>query len=104
MSIKLRLGTPEIRGSGVGRSSSGRAHSFKGLEYLIDPAWQMHLQFELFSILTSPLKAVVCAVPSVGKVHIKDVLLLIRTSSLCGDSGFPPEKYVTMTICLTSNS
>ena len=33
-------------------------------------------------------KAVVCAVPSVGKVPIKDPLLLIGKSSLSGDSRF----------------
>ena len=38
------------------------------------------------------------------KVHIKDRLLLIGKSSLCGSGGFPLKKYVTMTICLTSNS
>ena len=42
--------------------------------------------------------------PICGKVRIKDPLLLIGKSSLCGDSGFPLNKYVTMTICLTSNS
>ena len=36
---------------------------------------------------TGPSKAMVCAVVSVGKVHIKDSLLLIGKSSLCGDSG-----------------
>ena len=39
-----------------------------------------------------------------GKVHIKDPLLLIRKSSLCSDSRFPLKKYVTVTICLMSNS
>ena len=33
-----------------------------------------------------------------------DPLLLIGKSSLCGESGFPLKKYVTMAICLTSNS
>ena len=42
--------------------------------------------------------------PACGKVHIKDPLLLIEKSSLCGDSRFPLKKYVTMTICLTSNN
>ena len=42
--------------------------------------------------------------PACGKVHRKDSLLLIGKSSLCGDSGFPLNKYVTMTIYLTSNS
>ena len=42
--------------------------------------------------------------PVFGKVHIKDPYLLIGKSSLCGDNGFPLKKYVSMTICLTSNS
>ena len=29
-------------------------------------------------------------------------LLLIAKNSLCCDGGFPPKKYVTMTICLMS--
>ena len=44
-------------------------------------------------------KAVVCTVLSVyGKVHIKDPLLLIEKSSLCGGSGFPSNKCVNVTI------
>ena len=35
----------------------------------------------------------------VAQVHIKDPLLLIDKSSLCGDSGFLLKIYVTMTIC-----
>ena len=43
--------------------------------------------------------------PVCVKVHIKDSLLLIRKSSICGNSRFPLKKHmVTMTICLTSNS
>ena len=30
--------------------------------------------------------------PACGKVHIKDPLLLIGKSSLCGDSRIPPPK------------
>ena len=33
-----------------------------------------------------------------GKVHIKDHLLLIEKSSLCGGSGFPSKKCVNVTI------
>ena len=33
-----------------------------------------------------------------GKVHIKDPLLLIEKSSLCGGSGFPSKKRVNVTI------
>ena len=33
-----------------------------------------------------------------GKVHIKDPLLIIEKSSLCGGSGFPSKKCVNVTI------
>ena len=33
-----------------------------------------------------------------GKVHIKDPLLLIEKSNLCGGSGFPSKKCVNVTI------
>ena len=39
-----------------------------------------------------------------GKVLVKDPLLLLKKSILCGDSGFHLMTYVTMTICLMSNS
>ena len=39
-----------------------------------------------------------------GKVHIKDPLLLIEKSSLCGSSGFPSNKCVNVTIWMTSNN
>ena len=39
-----------------------------------------------------------------GKVHIKDPLLLIEMSSLCGGSGFPSKKCVNVTIWMTSNN
>ena len=39
-----------------------------------------------------------------GKVHIKDSLLLIEKSSLCGGSGFPSKKCVNVTIWMTSNN
>ena len=42
--------------------------------------------------------------PVCGKVHTQDPLLLIEKNSLCGDSRFPLKRYVTMTMCLTSNS
>ena len=43
-------------------------------------------------------KAVVCTVLSMEIVHIKDPLLLIEKSSLCGGSGFPSKKCVNVTI------
>ena len=40
--------------------------------------------------------------PVCGMVHIKEPLLLIRKSSLCGGSGFPLSLSVwNFTICLT---
>ena len=39
-----------------------------------------------------------------GKVHIKDPLLLIEKSSLCGGIGFPSNKCVNVTIWMTSNN
>ena len=49
---------------------------------------------------TGPSKVVVF--PVCVQVHIKDPLLLIGKSNLCGDSRFPLKKYVTMTICGSS--
>ena len=37
------------------------------------------------------------------KVHIKDPLLFIGKSSVCGKIGFRLKQYVRMAICLTSN-
>ena len=42
--------------------------------------------------------------PVCGKVHIHDPLMLNRKGSLCDDSSPPLKKYLTMTICLMSNS
>ena len=36
--------------------------------------------------------------PFCGKVNLKDPLLLIGQSSLCGDNRLPLKKYITMTI------
>ena len=60
------------------------------------------LQFGLFSVPTSGHnwfikgRGMYCSV--YGKVHIKDPLLLIEKSSLCGGSGFPSKKCVNVTI------
>ena len=50
-----------------------------------------------------PSKVVVCFVRSVREVHVKDPLLLIGKSSLCGSRRFPLKTYVPMIICLMSN-
>ena len=77
--------------------SSSRALSYQGLDppaWPIDPAWRMHLQFQLFSAPTSGPQLVhqkgcgMCC-PVCGEVHIKDPLLLIGKSNLCRDSGLP---------------
>ena len=54
--------------------------------------------------MTGATKAVVCTILS-GMVHIKEPLLLIRKSSLCGGSGFPLSlSEWSFTICLTPYS
>ena len=45
-----------------------------------------------------PFQPVVHNCSVYGKVHIKDPLLLIEKSSLCGGSGFPSKKCVNVTI------
>ena len=94
--------------STAGCSSGGRALCCEGLDppWRINPAWRKHLEFGIFSVPTSGGSIKGCGMfcPVYRKVHIKDPLLLIGKSSLCGDSGLPSKKYVTMTICLMSNS
>ena len=93
----------------AGRSSGGRALSCKGLEppaSWINPAWQKLLWFWLFSVPTSGLQLVhqrLCYVLSC-LWESPYPLVLIGKSGLCGDSGFPLKKYVTMIVCLTSSS
>ena len=67
----------------------------EGFDHHIDPAQWMHLQFGLFSFpIHGPqlghyrLWCVLCC-PVCGKVYMKDPLLLIGKSSLCGDNRFP---------------
>ena len=51
---------------------------------------------------TGVTKAVVCVILSVGWCYIKEPLLLIDKSSLCGGSGFPFSlSEWSLTICLT---
>ena len=95
-------------GSGFALSLSGCSSvdsvpAFEAVGRRIDPSQWTQLQFGLFS----PFQPVVhnwfikgrgmyCSV--YGKVHIKDPLLLIEKSSLCGGSGFPSKKCVNVTI------
>ena len=66
------------------------AHAMMGRR--IDPLWGGPI--ELFLVpasahTTGVPNAVVCAILSVGVMHIKEPLLLIGKSSPCGGSGFP---------------
>ena len=70
---------------GAGRSSDSRALSCKGLdppESWIDPAWQKHLQFGLFSVPTSgpqlSIKGCGMCCPVYGTGHIKKSLAAYR--------------------------
>ena len=57
----------------------------------INPSWWIHWAISHSSqcSTTGVTNAVVCVILSVAMMHIKEPLLLIRKSSLCGGSGFP---------------
>ena len=104
--ILLRYCTNEKRGAGCSSVDSVPASEAVGRR--IDPSQWTQLSLGYF-----PFQPVVhnwfikghgmyCSV--YGKVHIKDPLLLIEKSSLCGGSGFPSKKCVNMTIWMTSNN
>ena len=87
---------------GAGCSSVDSVPAFEAVGRRIDPSQWTQLQFGLFSVPTSGPQLVIkgrgmyCSV--YGKVHIKDPLVLIEKSSLCGGSGFPSKKCVNVTI------
>ena len=89
---------------GVGHSSGSRALACKGWDHLIVPAWcgcicrWGYFLFQL-RIWFWSIKSVVCVVLSVGKCIEKIPCCLLETVA-----RIPLKKYVTMTICLTSNS
>ena len=72
--------------------------AFEAVGRRIDPSQWTQLQFGLFSVHNWFIKGrgMYCSV--YGKVHIKDPLLLIEKSSLCGGSGFPSKKCVNVTV------
>ena len=80
-------------GAGCSSVDSGRSSD---RSFSVDPAavWAIFRSNQWST--TGLSKAVVCTV--YGKVHIKDPLLLIEKSSLCGGSGFPSKKCVNVTI------
>ena len=82
---------------GAGRSSEV-GHGAVGRR--IDPSWGGPI--ELFLVPASAPRLVVCVYLVCGMVHIKEPLLLIDKSSLCGGSGFPFSlSEWSLTICLT---
>ena len=74
------------------------------MDHRIDPSWGGPI--ELFLVpasapMTGLTKAVVCVILC-EMVHIKEPLLLIDKSSLCGGGGFPfLLSEWSLTICLT---
>ena len=85
---------------GTGRSSEvGRAFAHGAMGRRIDPSWGGPI--ELFLVPASAPR-LVWYVLFCGMVHIKEPLLLIDNSSLCGGSGFPFSlSEWSLTICLT---
>ena len=83
---------------GAGCSSVDSVPAFEAAvcsdrSFSVDPAAVLgYFPFQPVVYQTGLSKAVVCTVLSMGKVHIKDPLLLIEKSSLCGGSGFPSKK------------
>ena len=70
-----------------------RAFAHGAMGHQIDSSWSGPIELFLISSqcsTTGVTKVVVCVILSVGLVHIKDPLLLIRKSNPCrGGSKFP---------------
>ena len=81
---------------GAGCSSVDSVPAFEAVGRRIDPSQWTQLQFGLFSVPTSGPQLVYQRPWYV--LHIKDPLLHIEKSSLCGDSGFPTKKCVNVAI------
>ena len=81
---------PASEAAGARCSSVVRAFDHGARGRRIDPSWGGPI--ELFLVPASAPRLIVrdaCAILSVGMVHIKEPLLLIKKSSPCGGSGFP---------------
>ena len=83
---------------GAGCSSGGRALTCKGWDHMIEPAWRVHLQFGLFSVLTSGPQVVH------QSAYKKFACCLLERVAYVTTGGFLLKKYFTMNICLMSNS
>ena len=76
---------------------SVRAFAHGAMGRRIDPSWSGPIELFLVPASVPQLVYPVC-----GVVHIKEPLLLIEKSSLCGGSGFPLSlSESSLTICLT---
>ena len=74
-----------------------RAFAHGAMGHRIDPSWGGPIELFLWCIKGCGMCYPVC-----GMVHIKEPLLLIGKSSLCGSSGFPFSlSEWSLTICLT---
>ena len=71
---------------------------------MIMRAFEIYMVFGCMSHTGWSIKGRGMCYPVCVTVHLRYPLLLIRKSSVCGYSRFPLKKYVTMTICLMSNS
>ena len=70
----------------------------------IDPLWWTHFSYLSFQPVSHDWcnKGRGMCYPVCGVIHIKELVLLIRKSSLCGGSGFPLSlSEWFFTICLT---
>ena len=75
-----------------------------GVAYETCKTYHLHLTGKILSSLVQMLlmKHTSACYPVCGMVHIKEPLLLIDKSSLCGGSGFPFSlSEWSLTICLT---
>ena len=78
------------------------AHGAMGSQ--IDPSWGRPIKLFLVQPVLHDWCNKGCGMcyPVCGIVHIKEPLLLIKKSSLCGSSGFPLSlSELSFTICLT---
>ena len=79
-----------------------RAFAHCAMGHRIDPSWAGPIELFLVPV-SAPRwcnKGGGMCYPVCGMVHIKEPLLLIGKSSLCGGSGFPFSLW-SLTICLT---
>ena len=78
-----------------------RAFAYADRSFMVDPLSYFAFQPELHDCCN---KGRGIYYPVYGMMHIKEPLLLIEKSSLCGGSGFPLSLFeLSFTICLMPN-